>query len=155
MLRSAILTTVVLVLLPAGASAQTWSAEEQAIIDFTNACWEMWSQEDVDGYLSDCWHEDITFWWSELNLPFGARWVGRVAPSWFSRHDWAAWDFQTHTVKVYGDAAVIQYQLMISEIIDGSSEFFNEGRTDFLVRIDGDWKVVAVHTHLAPASRDD
>ena len=144
-----------ILLLPVGAAAQTWSAEEQEIIDFTDSCWVTWSQEEVDRYLSDCWHQDITFWFSEHTVPFGSRWVGRAAPFWFSQNEWGAWDIQTHKVKVYGDAAVIQYQLLISsKLADGTIEHWAEGRSDFLVKENGAWTVVAVHTHPAPVSRN-
>ncbi len=154
-MRTACAVLPLLVLMPGTVSAQTWSAREQEVIDFTVSCWQNWSQEQVQGYLSDCWHQDITFWFSEHGVPFGARWVERAAQHWFSINDWGAWDIQTHKVKVYADAAVIQYQLLVnSELANGDMEHWAEGRTDFLVRQAGAWKVVAVHTHPAPVSRN-
>lgn len=141
-------------LVPSSSQAQQWTQPEQEILDFTTACWESWSQEMVDRYLSDCWHEDITFWWSGNHLPFGARWVDRAASWWFGLNDWGAWDIQPHTIKIYGDAAVIQYQLLVSsELSDGRMEFYSGGRTDFLVREAGSWKVVAVHEHGVPTTQ--
>ena len=136
------------------ASAQNWSADEQEIIDFTDNCWDGWFQENVDQYLSECWHEDITFWFSEHSLPFGARWVDRAATDGFTHVDVTSWDFQTHTVKLYGDTAVIQYQLLLNEVNrEGTREHWAEGRTDTLIRENGAWIVVAVHTHPSPISR--
>ena len=133
------------------AFAQQWTAEEQEIIDFTNECWEMWQQEEVDGYLSDCWHEDITFWWAPDSMPFGARWVSRASRFWFGHNDMAVWAVQPHAVNIFGDAAVFHYQLLGLDDTAEGLEQYGHGRTDFLVRENGAWKVVGVHSH--PSAR--
>lgn len=152
MRRLLLSATALCFLIPLDATAQSYSAEEQEVIDFTEGCWEMWAEEQVDGYLSDCWHEDISFWWPGLILPFGTDWVSKIAPYWFSMNDWGAWDIMPVVVKIYGDAAVIQYQLVLASSPSGGEpalETWGEARSDFLVRFDGGWKVVAVHTHEA------
>jgi len=146
-MRSFALASLAL-LIAVPAASQQWTAEEQEIIDFTNGCWEMWQQENVDSYLSDCWHEDITFWWSENAMPFGARWVSRASRFWFGQTDMAVWDVQPHRINIFGDAAVFHYQLLgVDDPAEGPAQFWGNGRTDFLVRENGAWKVVAVHQH--------
>ena len=61
-------------------------------------------------------------------------------------------------VKVYGDAAVIQYQLVVaSKPSEGESQiaFWGEARSDFLVRLDDGWRGVAVHTHEAEQNSEN
>lgn len=143
-----------ILLIPDSARAQNWNAAEQEVIDFTDACWTTWFQENVNQYLSECWHEDITFWFSEHVLPFGARWVERAATDWFSTNKVSSWDIQVHTVKIHGNTAIIQYQLLSNER-DANQEInhWAGGRTEVLLGDGKDWKVVAVHQHPAPISR--
>ena len=130
------------------ASAQQWSSEEQEILDFTNACWETFVTEDVQAYLSSCTHADYTRWPAGALIPFDARSEQRILSDWFSRNSWSIGDIQPSRIEVAGDAAVIHYQLFSFRVSnDGKSSAHTGGRSDFLVRENGTWKVFSVHEH--------
>lgn len=147
---SMIFTLTLFLLLPAPSQAQHWNAAEQEVLDFTEACWERFVEEDIEAYLSECVHDGYTRWYSGAAMPFDANSERRILPPWFSRNDWAAWDLQPHRIMVSGDAAVIHYQLSsFRTATDGSTSFHTSGRSDFLVREGGRWKVFSVHEHDA------
>ena len=132
------------------AQAQNWSAEEQEILDFTEACWETFAEEDVVKYLSECAHDDYTRWTSGASMPFDSGHERAMLPPWFSRNDWVAWDIQPHRIKVSGEAAVIQYQFVnYRSSTEGSTWWVSGGRSDFLVREGGVWKIFGAHEHAS------
>ena len=152
-MRYALILAVGLLLLPPPAQAQQWSQAEQGVIDFTERCWDMWQQEQTERYFSDCWHEDISFWWAGWLMPAGMSWLRENSQFFFGSGGGStpALDFQPHSVRVFGSAAVINYQLLGADVVnDGDPIWWGTGRTDFLVRENGDWRVVAVHQHAAP-----
>ena len=146
----AILVLAILLLMPLPARAQQWSAEEREILAFTEACWETFAKEDIEKYLAECTHDDYSRWSSGTSMPIDARSERRMLPPWFSRNDWTAWNIQPHRIRISGDAAVIHYQITSYRTsADGSTSFHLGGRSDFLVREDGAWKVFSVHEHAA------
>jgi hypothetical protein len=152
-MRSTLLLATVLLFVPPPVQAQEWSPAEQEIVDFTANCWDMWQQAEREQYFSQCWHEDITFWWSGWLMPVGMSWIRQNAQFFFGRGGGSTpiLDFQAHSVNVFGDAAVLTYQLLGADVVkDGAPIWWGTGRTDFLVRENGAWKVVAVHQHAAP-----
>ena len=152
MSKSTLLLLAIAVAVPGSINGQTWSAEEQELMAFTQACWDGWRDEEVEPYLDQCWEDDITFWWSEFLLPFGKEWTEQ-ADVWFGVYDMAAFAIQFHKITIHDDVAVINYQMIgVDKGPSGELENWATGRTDVLHRHDGEWKVIAVHQHPVPVT---
>ncbi len=54
MQRRLISIFTVSVLITPGLAGQQWSAEQQELIDFGDACWTTWATEDWDAYARAC-----------------------------------------------------------------------------------------------------
>ena len=152
-MRSTLMLAVGLLLLSSPVQAQQWSQAEQEIVDFTTGCWDMWQEGNREEYFSACWHEDITFWWAGWLMPTDISWIRENSQFFFGPGGGSTpvLDAQAHSVNVFGDAAVITYQLLGADVInDGDPVWWGTGRSEFLVRENGSWKVVAVHQHAGP-----
>ncbi len=152
-MRAVLILATGLFLLPSPAQSQQWSQSEQEVIDLTARCWDMWQEGDREQYFSQCWHEEISFWWSGWLMPVGMSWLRENSQFFFGSGGGSTpiIGVQPHSVNVFGDAAVITYQVLGADVVnDGDPIWWGTGRTDFLVRENNAWIVVAVHQHAAP-----
>lgn len=72
-----------LLLLPSSASAQSWSAEERAVIDQLQTCFDTWHEamgkSDLGIWDRACPHEDnLIAWWPDQRPQVAARRQARV-----------------------------------------------------------------------------
>ena len=102
-MRMRIMTVLLaLFLAPAAASAQSWSADEQEIIDLNQTCWDAWASQDLTRVEATCnEHQDARGWWTANAAPDNG-WYARNATRWMtaigSQEKWIYWEINPLSV---------------------------------------------------------
>jgi len=137
--------------LPSQSAAQTWSAEQQEVIEFSNMCWqasdEAARQKDYDVFINACQPgEDFRGWW----LPFTTLWDLSAIRKWnehaYTSQTTGQWNHSTPlAVKIYDDVALYWFLVHYFQIgADGTTTQVEEMRFEAYHRVDGKWHLVGV-----------
>ena len=112
-MRHLLFTSLLLCLfLPRTAFAQTWTAEEQDVLNTIEMCWDAWmeavQQNDPEIWFAKCRPADNYSMWWDAGTPEGPRQIRR---DWDSiRQVDATWiDFRPVAVRIHGDVAIVQF----------------------------------------------
>lgn len=132
---------VVLLTWPSPSRAQTWTPEQQDLIDHTKRCWELWGVEENPAlWEQECPADpDIRFWWTPQSVPFHGT------------DEWKAWSqvfhpkidefFQAHrpiAVQFFGDVILYYYWATWSwEDANGQVQTAEQHRLDIWHRRNG------------------
>ncbi len=97
-------------LLPASASAQTWSAQDKELLGHLEACWAA-SDVSYDNWVSVCNpSSDMVFWWAEEPAPVTSqKWWKGMHPDWLAHFTRIVWDVRPFAIRHYGDVAAVHY----------------------------------------------
>ena len=138
MIRRVLAALAVVVMLPGVAQGQSFSPEQQEIIDHTKRCWELWGlEENPTMWEQECPADpDIRFWWTAQSVPSHGT------------ADWQAWSqafhpkidefFHSHrpiAVQFFGDVVLYYYWATWSwEDANGKVQTAAQHRLDVLQR---------------------
>jgi hypothetical protein len=142
-----------LVLFAPGVSAQTWSAEQQELIDFANACWTTWETEDWDAYARACPADpELQYWDMSQSVPAlghdsWRKWAEAMWPRMNPFHH----EIRPITIQIMGDMALYYfYANFNNEFADGSLAAFNHHELAVFQRRNGRWILVGGATMTFP-----
>ena len=134
-----------ILLLPVGASAQTWSAEQQEVWQALEGCWAHFVNENFDAALA-CHHEEFSGWLYGEPVPRDLNNVKALVPYFYETRDTRAYELRPIVIKVHGDVAVIHYFYIEVQEWAGGQEHIEQGRwTDVMLKQDGKWVWIADH----------
>jgi len=140
------LLTFLLLLLPCHGNAQTWSAEQQEILDHVKMCWTAWSEtvnaKDLTPWLEGCQpSEDIQAWSTSGGVLWNLDFQSREFPEWVKsvrRYWWQT--VQPLDIKVYDDTALIWFFATFAvEDTSGTVTRIQQKRFEVMQRYDGGW----------------
>lgn len=143
-------------LLAQGVGAQTWTAQEQEVLDQLEECWDIWMEgirsRSPDRWIRDCSAPGMTFWWSADGAPSTNEWNVR---NWelnaAADLGWA--DIRPVSLIVDGDLAVLHFY-GYWRATSGDGEVLTEAkRTEVFRRLDGRWKLLVGHG--SPVTMED
>jgi ketosteroid isomerase-like protein len=134
---------------PIAAVAQSWSADQQEIIDFIARCNDAWSESlqrnDFERFAAACPESpDAVFWYTGGATPIrysGDEGLWSVTAASGARSTWR--DLAPTTVQIDGNLALIYYAVMwtverpTGEVIDNPSR-----RMSVLRRENGEWRLL-------------
>ena len=129
-------------LLAVPSSGQTWTAEEQTLIDQVERCWVLWAEEDFDAYARGCPNDPaMRFWFMHEGMP-------NLGPNqWkeWAKANWPRYHFFYHeirpvAIRTFGDVALYYYWVTYQmENPNGIVESASEVRLEVFQRRDGRW----------------
>lgn len=131
-------------LVPAGASAQHWTAEEQEIIDLNQACWDAWGAADLTRVQAICnEHEDGRSWSTANALP-DIGWYSKNARRWMaavgSQQRRIYWEVKPASVRIFNGTALIHFwATRTTRMLDGTIKTESQKQLNIWQRIDGKW----------------
>jgi hypothetical protein len=143
-MRALIACFALLILVPVVATAQTFSADEQEIIDLTHSCWEAWAAEDLSAIDRACnEHEDTRFWWTADAVP-AIGWVAKNAQRWgeafHPRTNLLYWEVRPVSVRIFRDVALIHFWATYTVVDEnGQTTANSQKRLDIWQRVDSRW----------------
>jgi hypothetical protein len=138
MKHALVLALSLVLLLASGASAQSWTEEEQAVLDTLKTCWDAWQeatqQEDFDVWLSKCQPApNYSMWWTDLGAPVGPEFDRRMFDFISSLNErWIA--FHPVAMRIHGDVAIVHFYGYWQPTVDGKrvTTVKKDGRWMFL-----------------------
>ena len=109
----ALFTTSVMMLISSSMYCQTYSKEEQGLIDHVTNCWDAW-MEGVEKNDPQIWYEkcpskpDASMWWTQDGAPQPIDWVQR---NWdiVSAVDSKWVDMRPVTIRIWDDVGMVQF----------------------------------------------
>ena len=131
-----------LLLIPAPASAQSWTQEEQELIDHIKMCWDAWidtrPQPDHQRFFERCpWSEDVSMWWTNDGMP---QTLERTVRNWVNPPVDVMWlDLNPIAVRIWDDIGMVQmYAIWKAKTPEGlvNTEY---KRTEIFRRVNGRW----------------
>lgn len=136
--------------LPALASEQDWSADQQAIADLLSNG-PMGIETDFEAWASE-YHDDWTVWFADQAEPRAK------GPHMQMVRDYidggarvVSYEAEFADIAVLGDTALARFNATESLIeADGTPRTVRYASTDYLVRVDGAWKVRATTVAFLP-----
>ncbi|WP_375210514.1 nuclear transport factor 2 family protein [Hyphomonas jannaschiana] len=142
--------TLTLATLPALASEQDWSADQQAIADLLSNG-PMGIETDFEAWASE-YHDDWTVWFAGQAEPRAK------APHMQLVRDYidggasvVSYEAEFADITVLGDTALARFNATESLMeADGSPRTVRYAGTDYLVRVEGTWKVRATTVAFLP-----
>lgn len=129
---------------PATASGQHWTPEEQEIIDLNQSCWDAWGNEDFAAARRTCnEHPDGRHWWTAESAP-GIGWFEKNADRWAAAfhpiEDRLYWEVRPLSVRIFGDVALIHFWGTVTTIDDqGVRTTVARKQLNIWQRVDGRW----------------
>ena len=123
--------------------AQTWSAQDQELIEHIEACW----QADDDGAHEE-WVRvcnpapDMVLWLGGDSVPVtNLRYTEMTEVDWHQRYKRIAWDVRPINIRFYGDVAAVYY-FWTQQLLENDGSLVNlQGRTLELHRkVDERWQ---------------
>lgn len=137
------------VLVPtAAASAQTWSPEEQEVLDQLAECWDTWMEGvqsgSPDRWISECSTPTSSFWPASDGAPFGNDFIRRNWPT-IQVQDLGWVDIRPVKLAVTSDLAVVHFYGYWMAPGENGETVTEAKRTEVFRRINGRWKVIAGH----------
>ena len=143
-MRTVIAFLAMILLMPVGAVAQTFSADEQEIIDLNQSCWDAWAAEDLNAIARTCnEHEDARGWLTADAVPH-IGWVAKNVERWgeafHARTDWLYWEIRPVSVRIFGATALIHFWATRTFVDDkGETTTTSQKQLNIWQRIDGRW----------------
>ena len=143
-MRTVIAFLAMILLMPVGAVAQTFSADEQEIIDLNQSCWDAWASEDFGAVARTCnEHEDARGWWTADAVP-QIGWVAKNVERWgeafHARTDWLYWEIRPVSVRIFGATALIHFWATRTFVDDkGETTTTSQKQLNIWQRIDSRW----------------
>jgi ketosteroid isomerase-like protein len=146
-----IVLAVTLLLLPSTLLAQTYTAEEQSVVDAVKRCNQALADSDAATWNS-CFADDYVGWQYNMPATRDAE-AGRWAIQNPARRPLVAFSVQPLRVRVLGDIAIIHYYYYsANENADGSLDYGRARWTDVMLREGGTWVWIADHGGADPNS---
>ena len=146
------LIVALFVVFPLTLAAQTWSAEEQEIIDLNQSCWEAWASEDLNAVRATCnEHPDARGWYTPEGLP-AVGWFAKNASRWLSvygpRDEWIYFEVRPASVRIFDNTALIHFWAMHThEDAQGAVTTQTQKHLNIWQRIDGEWTWIGGMAH--------
>jgi len=144
MLRSVFSTAfVTLVVIVGGASAQTWSAEQQEIWKFEEQQWQMAKDKDLT-WIDKMVHPNLSYW--DVDQPSPQNKASLTRWNRYNSGNATVLEQELHpiSITITGNIAVVQYRYSIArENLKKERETFSGRYTDVLVKEGGKWLFLA------------
>lgn len=143
MMRAAVI--VCLALLPARVSAQTYSDDEQSLIEAMEECWNQATHDNSMEVLRDaCGSTEVTtYWWTPETTPFRhlSPWVEGIRASW--DRELISQDLRPIRVHLDGEFGFIYFHgIRIWESQEGGQETESWRGFEVWKRVNGGWSFV-------------
>ena len=139
-MRALIACLALVMLLPLGATAQTWSAEQQEVWQAVEDCWVAWFEKD-SAKNEACFHEDYSFWWAEDVLPFGKDMVRKYTANLMDHHQVVTYDLRPAGIIVRGDVALVHWGARGYTLDEsGGQDEWVDRVSMMMVKEDGRWQ---------------
>ena len=153
-MRRVLLPSLVLpVILAQGLAAQTWSAEQQEIIDFGEACWTSWATESWDAYARACPADSgMRYWDMSQSVPaLGHTSWRRWSEAMWPRMDPFHYEIRPISIQILGDVALYYfYATFNNEFADNRITTANHHELAVFQRRDGSWVLIGGATMTFP-----
>ena len=129
------------------AQAQTFTSEQQEIIDIVQGCWDSWAQEDYEGWATGCpRHLENSFWNTAEPVPsigWMAKYGRQHADAFFPIRDVIAYEVRPIQVSVFEDVALYHHWATWTELdVNGVATTYSRKGIDVWQRVDGQWTVI-------------
>ena len=150
MIRCLIAVLALAVFSPLTAQAQEWTAEQQEIWKFEEACWAAREMED------DCFHEDFLGWgMAELSAPTSKADRRALRRRTLETEDPTFLFLKPLSIKVHGNVAVVLYLATGTNKnkVTGEETRFTQRWTDIVLKEGDTLKWIA--DHGGPVGNDD
>ena len=156
MFRNLIITAGLLWALPLTASAQTYTAAEQEVLDQLAECWDIWMEGvrsgSPDRWYTQCAAPELTYWPAQDGAPIQSD---------FDRRNWdlassmdLGWvDIRPLSLTVVDNIAVLHFYGYWKTPSEDGQRVTEAKRTEVFRRIDGRWKLMVGHS--TPVSMED
>ena len=144
-MRSLFLTAAALVI-AAPTSAQEWTAEQQDVWEFEQACWAAQELE----VIMNCFHDDFKGWGLDATVPTTKEDRTPFFARGLETDEQVFLSLQPVHIHVRGNAATALYLVTYTNRNreTGVETTLTERWTDILVREDGRWRWIADHGDL-------
>ena len=117
----------------------TWTAEQQAVIDAQQGCWDSWF-ESYDAWIKTCRPVEDLIWWFPKNgistlkdhLRDGRKWREGLEANRY-------YHLSPQAIQIFGDTAVMYYIATSLNRQWGTESHVMERRTEIFRKIDGKW----------------
>jgi hypothetical protein len=159
MRRASILVLSAVLVFASGVSAQSWTEEEQAVLDTLKTCWDAWQeatqQKDFDVWRSKCQHApDYSMWWAEFSTPVGPDFDRRMFDFYSNLNErWIA--FHPVAIRTHGNVAIVHFYAYWQPIVEGKPVTTEYKRTEVFLKKDGQWMFIGGHgTPTSPKDQD-
>jgi len=144
MLRSVFSTAfVTLVVIVGGASAQTWSAEQQEIWKIEEQQWQMAKDKDLT-WIDKMVHPNLSYW--DVDQPSPQNKASLTRWNRYNSGNATVLEQELYpiSITITGNTAVVQYRYSIArENLKKERETFSGRYTDVLVKEGGKWLFLA------------
>lgn len=132
---------------PLAASAQRWTAEEQAVLNFSTGCWEAW-EEAVNKKSHKIWldacllSDDWKAWWTSDGALWTLESEKRNFDYWVQNiNHFQLENIQPLDIRVYDDVALIWFYAIYSQDdAAGTRTRYEDKRFEVTRKIDGRWR---------------
>ena len=139
----AVLTSILLTIFAGGASAQTWTTEQQEIWRFEESQWKLAAEKDLS-WIEKMVHPNVSFWDTDQPAPQNkaslTRW-NRYGNTTFTVLEQELFPI---SIVMTGNTAVVQYRYTVArENYKKDRETVHGRYTDILVKEGGRWLFLA------------
>ena len=141
-----LLLLVVLVtyfLLPITALAQSWTEQEQELLDHIAICWDAWL-EGLEKNKPEIWvekcntNEKYSMWWTDQGAPEGLDVIKRNFETFRTIDlDWI--DIRPVAIKVFDNVGIVQFYGYWKAKTEDGSVTTEYKRTEVFLKVDGKW----------------
>jgi len=141
-MRTAIASLALVLFLPFGATAQTWSAEQQEVWQNVETYWDLSFKEDLEGWLG-YFHDDFLGWVSGQSFPTNKadRRAGMMRS--IETNDNVLYTLKPIGIKVHGDVAIVHYFFSYTDVDAKGEEQSAAGHwTDILMKQGNRWVMI-------------
>lgn len=141
-MRTSLAFLVLFVLLPASASGQQWTEEQQEVLTHIQACWDAWETKDFDRWVDVCRPvENVTYWWGPEGAPGNLGTRRKAATSnWATTEIEFLWnEMRPVAIQMSGYVAIVHLYAYSSQMRDGERQFYEQKRLEIFRKVDGSW----------------
>jgi ketosteroid isomerase-like protein len=96
------------VFLPLAAQAQQWTAAQQEVWEFEEACTANWATQDLEAMMA-CFHDDYLGWGRGYPVPWSKADRRAFGARWFETEEVVFLHLKPLAIRVHGNVAIVHY----------------------------------------------
>lgn len=148
MRRTVFAALALAVFLPLAAQAQQWTAAQQEVWEFEEACW---ATQDLEVAMA-CFHDDFVGWGTNSTLPTSKADRRPFFARSFETEDMVFLHLKPLSIKVHGDVAIVLYLATVTtkNKASGKETTVTERWTDICLKEGDGWTWIADHGGAIP-----